>query len=81
MVAAKQSKNVEVDARGRVTLPKNLREGIESFSLKSDENGVIYLFPQRQVSLQDAQLIESLKKSALEYRSDTLQKMPIEWIE
>ncbi|MEI6789898.1 MAG: hypothetical protein WCK42_01815 [Myxococcaceae bacterium] len=81
MVAARELKNLEVDGRGRVTLPKNVREGVEFFAIKSDENGVVHLFPQRQVSLEDAKLIESLKKSASEYHSNTLHKMPIEWIE
>lgn len=81
MVAAKQFKNLEVDSRGRITLPKDLRKGIESFAIKPDEKGVIHLFPQQQVSLEDAKLIESLKKSATEYRLNTLHKMPAEWIQ
>lgn len=81
MVAAKDLKSLEVDSRGRITLPKSLREGIEFFAIRPDENGVIHLFPQRQVSLEDAKLIESLKKSAAEYHSNTLHKMPAEWLE
>jgi bifunctional DNA-binding transcriptional regulator/antitoxin component of YhaV-PrlF toxin-antitoxin module len=81
MVAVRQLKNLEVDSRGRITLPKNLREGIEFFAIKSDDNGVVHLFPQRQVSLEDAQLIESLKKSASEYHANALHKMPVEWLE
>ena len=81
MVAVKDLKSLEVDSRGRITLPKSLREGIEFFAIKPDENGVIHLFPQRQVSLEDAKLIESLKKSAAEYHSNMLHKIPAEWME
>jgi bifunctional DNA-binding transcriptional regulator/antitoxin component of YhaV-PrlF toxin-antitoxin module len=81
MVASRELKNLEVDSRGRITLPKSLREGIEFFAIKPDDNGVIHLYPQRQVSLEDAKLIESLKKSAAEYHSNNLRKMPAEWLE
>ncbi|MEI8345850.1 MAG: hypothetical protein WCG27_00160 [Pseudomonadota bacterium] len=81
MSTAKKIKNLEIDARGRITLPKELREGVETFALESEKDGVLKLIPQRQVSLEDAKLIESLKKSAQEYKKGKLHKMPAEWKE
>ena len=80
MSTAKKLKNLEIDSRGRVTLPKELREGVDTFAIESEEDGTLILIPQRQVSLADAKLIESLKKSAQEYKKGKLHKIPSEWI-
>ncbi len=79
MSVAKKIKSLEIDERGRITLPKEFREGVETFALEPKKNGVLQLVPQRQVSLEDAKLIESLKKSAQEYKTGKLHKMPSEW--
>ena len=81
MSIAKKLKNLEIDARGRITLPKELREGVETFSVEPEKDGTRRLIPPRQVSLEDAKLIESLKKSAQEYKKGKLHKMPPEWME
>ncbi len=81
MSTAKKIKNLEIDARGRITLPKELRQGVDTFVVESEKNGVLRLIPQKQVSLEDANLIESLKKSAQEYKKGKLHKMPPEWME
>ena len=85
MSTAKKLKNLEIDARGRITLPKELREGVETFAIEPYKDGTLKLIPQRQVSLEDAKLIESLKeslkKSAQEYKKGKLHKMPPEWME
>ena len=81
MSVAKKLKNLEIDARGRITLPKELREGVETFAVTSETDGTLRLIPQRQVSMADADLIESLKKSAQEFKKGKLHKMPADWME
>lgn len=80
MGIAKKLKNLEIDERGRITLPKNLRDGIDAFAIEQQKNGTLILIPQKQVSLEDAKLIESLKKSAQEFKSGKLHKVPAEWL-
>ena len=81
MSVAKKMKNLDVDERGRITLPKELREGVDAFAISSEKDGVLILIPQRQVSVEDAKLIDSLKKSAQEYKVGKLHKMPKKWME
>lgn len=81
MSIAKKLKNLDIDNRGRITLPKELREGTDSFAVEPEKDGVLRLIPLRQVSLEDAKLIESLKKSAQEYKRGKLHKMPADWVE
>jgi|GEM_PF-2567484 len=76
----KKFKNLEVDSRGRVTLPKELREGVETFALEAKKDGTLRLIPQKQVSLEDANLIESLKKSVQEFKKKKLHKIPSKWM-
>ena len=80
MNPAKKLKSLEVDGRGRITLPKNLRKDIEGFVIEPQKDGTLKLIPQKQVSLEDAKLIESLKKSAQEFKKGKLHKMPPDWI-
>ena len=80
MNPAKKLKNLEVDGRGRITLPKSLRKDIEGFVIEPQKDGTLKLIPQKQVSLEDAKLIESLKKSAQEFKKGKLHKMPPDWI-
>ena len=81
MSTVKKMKNLEMDERGRITLPKALRKGVEGFSIEPQKDGTLKLVPQKQVSLEDANLIESLKKSAQEFKKDKLHKMPSDWME
>ena len=78
---AKKLKNLEIDGRGRITLPKELRKGIEGFAIVPQKDGTLQLIPQKQVSLEEAKLIENLKKSAQEFKKGKLHKMPPDWIE
>ena len=80
MRTAKKLKNLEIDERGRITLPKDLRDGVDAFVIEPQKDGTLILIPQKQVSLEDAKLIESLKKSAQEFKSGKLHKMPAEWM-
>ena len=81
MSTAKKMKNVELDERGRITLPKSLREGVASFSVESLKDGSIHLIPQKAVSLNDAEVLESLKKSVSEFKKGRTKKVPNDWID
>ncbi len=81
MSTAKKLKNLEIDARGRITLPKELRDGVDTFSVEPEKDGTLKLIPQKHMSLEDAKLIESLKKSAKEIKKGKLHKMPTDWSE
>ena len=78
---AKKLKNLEVDGRGRITLPKDLRKGIEGFAIEPQKDGTLKLIPQKQVSLEDAKLIERLKKSIENAKKGNVTKVPPEWME
>ncbi len=81
MGQAKKIKKLEMDGRGRITLPKDFRKGIEGFAIEPQKDGTLKLIPQKQVSLEDAKLIEGLKKSAQEFKKGKLHKMPSDWME
>lgn len=81
MSTARKLKLLDVDDRGRITLPKELRRGIDTFAVEAERDGVLRLVPQRSVDLADAKLIESLKKSAKEFKKGKLHKIPRDWIE
>ena len=81
MSHAKKMKNLEIDGRGRITLPKDFRKGVEGFSIEAQEDGTLKLIPQKQVSLKDAKLIERLKKSVENAKKGNVTKVPPEWME
>ena len=74
-------KHLEIDGRGRITLPKDFRKGIDGFAIEKQRDGTLRLIPQKQVSVEDANLIESLKKSAQEFKKGKLHKVPPDWME
>jgi bifunctional DNA-binding transcriptional regulator/antitoxin component of YhaV-PrlF toxin-antitoxin module len=74
-------KIVELDERGRITLPKDLREGISSFAIEAQRDGSLHLVPQKTVSLGEAELLESLKKSVSEFKKGQTKKVPAGWID
>ncbi len=74
-------KTLDIDNRGRITLPSDYREGVDSFAVKPQSDGTLVLIPQRSVSIDDAKLLESLKKSANEFKKGKLHKIPSEWTE
>lgn len=53
-----------IDARGRITLPPPVREGADTFTLLAMKDGGYFLLPQKSVPLDDAILIDTLKKAA-----------------
>ena len=82
MSAAKKTKKiVELDDRGRITLPKELREGVASFSVEPQSDGTLRLVPQKTVSLGEAELLESLKKSLSELKKGQTKRVPADWID
>lgn len=81
MSTAKKMKNLELDDRGRITIPQHLREGVEAFAVEQQDDGTLFLIPQKQVSLKDAKLIERLKKSVENAKKGNVTKVPTEWME
>lgn len=75
-----KSKLVSVDERGRVTLPAEARQGIETFSMEVLKDGTIKLVPQEVVNIADATLLKSLKKSVAQAKRGELEDVPDEWI-
>ena len=81
MSLRKKIKTVELDERGRITLPKELRRGVGSFAIESFKDGSLHLVPQKKVSLEEAEILESLKKSISEFRKGHTKKVPSGWID
>ncbi len=76
----KAKKILSLDERGRITLPSELREGIDSYSIESKKDGVLQLIPQKSVSVQDAKLLDSLKASVSEVKKKKTKPVPKEWL-
>ena len=74
-------KLLSIDDRGRITLPPDVREGIDTFAFEQTEEGVIRLIPQKTVSLKDAELIQNLKAAIEEVKQGKTKPLPKEWME
>jgi DNA-binding transcriptional regulator/RsmH inhibitor MraZ len=72
---------IELDERGRITLPKQLREGVSSYAVEPQADGSLNLIPQKTVSMREADLLETLKKSIAEFKSGNTKKLPPDWID
>lgn len=81
MGVPKANKLVSVDERGRVTLPAEAREGIDTFSIEIMKDGSIKLVPQELVNIADAELLKSLKKSVAQAKRGQVEDVPDEWID
>ena len=77
----KEAKTVEIDARGRFTLPKSLRGDATVFAAQKMGDGTIKLVPQQNVSLSEAELLDSLRLSLDDFRKGKTKKVPKEWLE
>ncbi len=77
----KTNKLVSVDERGRVTLPAEARNGIDTFSIEIMKDGTIKLVPQEVVNIADAMLLKSLKKSVAQAKRGQVEDIPDEWID
>lgn len=77
----KLNKILSIDDRGRITLPSELREGVDSFSVESKKDGSLQLVPQKAVSLEEAKLLSGLKASIKEVKQGKTKPMPSEWME
>ena len=78
---AKSNKLVSVDERGRVTLPVEARQGVDSFSIEILKDGSVKLTPQEIVNIADASLLKSLKKSIAQAKRGQVEDIPDEWID
>ena len=80
--AVKKEKNLlDLDARNRITLPKEVCEGVDSFSFEREESGVIRLVPQQVVPQEDAKLIQMLKSSVEDFKVGRIKKIPKKWLD
>lgn len=77
----KANKLVSVDERGRVTLPAEARDGVNTFSIEIMKDGVVKLVPQEIVNIADAILLKSLKKSVSQAKRGQVEDVPDEWID
>ncbi len=77
----KAKKLLSIDERGRITLPRDARDGIDTFVYEQDEDGVIKLIPQKTVALKDAELISNLKEAIKEVKKGKTKPVPKEWME
>ena len=77
----KTNKLVSVDERGRVTLPAEVRDGVDTFSIEIMKDGIIKLIPQEVVNIADAVLLKSLKKSVAQVKWGQVENIPDEWID
>jgi bifunctional DNA-binding transcriptional regulator/antitoxin component of YhaV-PrlF toxin-antitoxin module len=81
MSTLKKLKTVELDERGRITLPKDLRRGVGSFAIESLKDGSLHLVPQKKVTMEEAEILESLKKSVSEFKKGQTKKVPTDWMD
>ncbi len=80
--AAKREKNLlDIDGRNRITLPKELCDGIDAFAWERQEDGAIRLVPQQVVSTEDAKLLQMLKGSIGDFKAGRIKKIPKKWID
>ncbi len=80
--AVKKEKNLlDVDSRNRITLPKELSKGADSFVWEREQDGTIRLIPQQVVSLEDAKLIQMLKNSIEDFKAGRVKKIPKKWLD
>jgi hypothetical protein len=78
---AKKRKNIlDIDGRGRITLPKELREGVDSFTVKLLKGGTLQLVPQQVVSTEEARLVQILKSSVDDFKAGRIKKIPQSWL-
>jgi len=80
MAGSRAKKIVNVDERGRVTLPANARKGVDSFAIETKQDGTIHLVPQKAVSLVEAKTLESLKVSIRQFKKGEVEDLPDDWI-
>jgi bifunctional DNA-binding transcriptional regulator/antitoxin component of YhaV-PrlF toxin-antitoxin module len=74
-------KTLEVDSRGRITLPKSLRLQIDAFAVETFQDGSIKLTPQKTVSAQEAKILEALRTGFQDVKAGRVKKIPAKWIE
>ena len=80
-VAKKQKGLLDIDGRGRITLPKELRDGVDAFSVSRLRDGTLQLVPQQVVSLEDAALVKILKSSIADFKAGRVRKVSRSWLD
>ena len=80
--SAKKQKNLlDIDGRGRITLPKDMRDGVDAFTVKRLKDGSLQLVPQQDVSSEDAALVKILKSSVEDFKAGRVKKVPQSWLD
>ena len=80
--SAKKQKNLlDIDGRGRITLPKELRDGVDAFTVERLKDGSLQLVPQQVVSSEDAALAKILKSSVADFKAGRIKKIPQNWLD
>ena len=79
--AKKQKVLLDIDGRGRITLPKELRDGVDAFAISQLKDGTIQLVPQQVVSSEDAAVAKILKKSIADFKAGRIQKVSKKWLD
>lgn len=77
----KEKKLLSLDSRNRITLPKEICDGVDSFAWECEEDGAIKLIPKQVVSKQDAKLIQMLKSSIEDFKAGRIKKIPQKWLD
>ena len=80
-LAKKQKNLLDIDGRGRITLPKELRDGVDAFTVKQLKDGTLQLVPQQVVSAEDAALAKLLKNSVADFKAGRIKKIPRNWLD
>ncbi len=79
--AKKQKSLLDIDSRGRITLPKELRDGVDAFTVKRMKDGSLQLVPQQVISSEDAALAKLLKSSVEDFKAGRIKKIPQTWLD
>ncbi len=77
----KDKQLLDIDGRGRITLPRELRDGVDVFQVQKLGDGSLKLIPQEVVSIEDAKVIKMLKRSINDFKAGKVEKIPEEWLD
>lgn len=73
-------RRIALDNRGRITIPKRFREGVESFEIQPHKDGSIKLEPQKVVSIREAEILKSLRTSIAQFKQGKTKPVPKKWL-
>lgn len=77
----KENKLLDIDSRGRITVPKECRNGVDAFKIESLKDGALKLIPHQIVSAEDAKILEIIKSSARDFKAGRIKKIQTKWLQ